>query len=314
MEDKTNNPFEALADFYKEGVAKIDEEGHADTYKKGTEMFFKHVGEIFRESQKTQVHFEDIEYLDGYFIFASGTNSVVQFHIKECPGWKFAIWWHKPDEETGKFIRGEFFTQYEETIDKFKPSRSELIEEINADTSDEEPSCSCWNAALLIRFIRDDPYLAFCRDYCGWNYNHEFHSREEARAEYDEWRLQEEDEKKYTEIIDEKVLSFVREKILPLFNDAVIADDGISWDPRYDIYAPFEKNKDIVDQPGCYGWFSEDGSDDEIRAEYRALCEECKKLGEEHHVWYHTTIGEAIVFLDDEKWMKLSARLVNEND
>lgn len=80
MADK--HPLEALKDFYEDSVKKADASGSSEVYKANTEALFK------------ELHYsiEDIEYLDGYFLFGFGTNSVIHFHIKECPGWKFGIW------------------------------------------------------------------------------------------------------------------------------------------------------------------------------------------------------------------------------
>ena len=41
-----------------------------------------------------------------------------------------------------------------------------------------------WGLEGDLKFIRDEPMLAFCRDYCSWNYNQEYHTREEAEQEY----------------------------------------------------------------------------------------------------------------------------------
>ena len=81
MADK--HPLEALKDFYEESVKEADANRSPEIHKANTEALFKEL----------PYSIEDIEYLDGYFIFGFGTNSVVHFHIKECPGWKFGIWW-----------------------------------------------------------------------------------------------------------------------------------------------------------------------------------------------------------------------------
>ena len=81
MADK--HPLEVLKDLYDDSVKEADASGLSEIYKANTEALFKEL----------PYSIEDIEYLDGYFIFGFGTNSVVHFHIKECPGWKFGIWW-----------------------------------------------------------------------------------------------------------------------------------------------------------------------------------------------------------------------------
>jgi len=185
---KPSDPFETLNEVYCKNVAEADSAGYADKLKESTDLFFRFVNDCLRD--ENSVHFEDVEYLDGYFLFAFGSNSVIHFHIKECPGWKFGIWWQIPDGSNPKqrYINGEFFAQYEENIDKFKPSRSEICAQITARPWNEEAERSCRDAVSCITFIRDEPYLAFCRDYWGWDYNTEYHTREEAKSEFDDWK------------------------------------------------------------------------------------------------------------------------------
>ena len=128
MSDNKDNPLLVVSDMYNAQVEEHDKAGYAQRLKEATEVFFKDVNTMFNFFDENPVHFTDVEYLDGYFVFGFGTNTVVHFHIDECPGWLFAIWWDIPDdsEELANTIKGKFFTQYEETVDKFKPSRSEI--------------------------------------------------------------------------------------------------------------------------------------------------------------------------------------------
>jgi len=57
----------------------------------------------------------------GYFVFKIGENAVCHFGLKELPHWKFGIWL----EENKVTI----FGQITNLIDKFKPSRSDLVDE-----------------------------------------------------------------------------------------------------------------------------------------------------------------------------------------
>ncbi len=57
----------------------------------------------------------------GYFIFSFDESSMCWFWLKEFPLWKFGIWL---DEKGGYEIFGQMIA----SIDKFKPSRSELSE------------------------------------------------------------------------------------------------------------------------------------------------------------------------------------------
>ena len=294
MQEKSN-PFQALNDIYEESVKERDNLGYAEKFKQGTELFFEKVNSKI----ESPIHFEDVEYLDGYFIFGSGTNSVVHFHIKECPGWKFAIWWDVPDEDNPEKsrIKGTFFAQYEETIDKFKPSYSEFTDEFECWFDKDDSVCHSYSAYKQIDFIRKEPYLAFCRDYSCWDYNEEFHSREEAKEKYDEFRTWKDNKLKYTKILDERMLDFVREKIMPMFNGAEIVDKGDSWSPRYDLIAPYVGNEDIVEAPGCYTWFDEqDEVGQEVMKEFYFLQEECEKVSDEYGFYWFTPITGFVDF------------------
>jgi len=288
-----DGPLDAIREIYDESVQKMDELGYADSYKKCAEMFFENVnkGSALKERP---VHFSDIQYLDGYYIFGHGTNSVVHFHVDECPGWKFGIWWSPPKEGSHSFP-GEFFAQYEEEIDKFKPSRSSICAKIQADL--DQSLCYTFSAENQIRFIRDEPYLAFCRDYMDWDYNTEYHSREEAEEEYRKFRTYMENKTHYTELMDGKILQYVAEHVAPLFHGAEIVDRGSSWSPRYDLVAPFEANYDLVGEPGCYDWFEkEDEEGQKIIAGFKALLKEAESYEDKYEFFYFRPIHDSITF------------------
>lgn len=69
----------------------------------------------------------DISIGDYYFISDMGDCGNVHFHIKELPGWKFAMWigWYEKEQKGDRNrLVLQLFTQHEDYIDKFKPSRS----------------------------------------------------------------------------------------------------------------------------------------------------------------------------------------------
>lgn len=296
----SDNPLQVLADSYNESVKEIDKSGNAEKFKQATEIFFKNIsGDEWYSREKEHFTAEDIEYLDGYFIFAHGTNAVVHFRINECPGWLFAIWWNEPSEEKPNNISGSFFAQYEETIDKFKPSRSNFCEEICYNLNNDGDN---WDfpAYEIINFIHKEPYLAFCRDYHGWDYNTQFHSREEAEESYNKWREWHDNEVKYTRMNDDLLEEFVKTRILPLFSGSEL-QDGLG-DCR-DVVAPFSRNKHRVEKPGNYWWFADEEDEPEwiaAKRDYEALIEKCKRTAEKYnHTWY-PKIHAGIYFYDDE--------------
>lgn len=240
-----------------------------------------------------RIHVTDIEYLDGYFIFGMGTNSVVHFHVDECPGWKFGIWWNEPEKaDEAEAFKCDVFAQYEETIDKFKPTRSEFceVEHIYLDTEPNE--FGCFATAEMIDYIRKEPYLAFCRDYCYWNYNREYHSREEAQATFEEYRRKKENKDKWTEILDKRVLDFARENFLPMFESAEIVDRGDCCSPRYEIVCDMNKNPGIFGEPGWYGF---DQVDKELMQRWNELKNECNQIADAHDFcWFYPIDGNVL--------------------
>ena len=124
----SDNPFKELVDIYNASVEKADSAGFATVYKQATDIVFNNLKEELTQLYKLNITITDVEYFDGYYLFGMGTNSVVHFHIKETPGWKYGIWWspvarqdfteENPTYENDR-LRCNLFTQYEEEIDKF---------------------------------------------------------------------------------------------------------------------------------------------------------------------------------------------------
>lgn len=116
---------------------------------------------IFKVLEEFGFHAIDAKHLEGYFIFEHGDDMVVHFRIKECKGWLFGIWWDLEDEN-----KYEFFAQYEESIDKFKPTASTFVKEnleyINK--INELRREIKWDVLPIIKFIRNHPYVAWCYD------------------------------------------------------------------------------------------------------------------------------------------------------
>lgn len=297
-----SNSSYGLAEMYDAQVKKHDEAGYAQRLKEATEVFFRDVNNMFSFFHENSVHFTDVEYLDGYFVVGLGTNAVIHFHIEECPGWIFAIWWDIPDGdgELADTIRGQFFTQYEETVDKFKPSRSEICCDISVEFSGAHKSCDCYKAREAIKFIKTEPALAFCRDYCGWDYNAEYHTREEAEQQLAEYKVFAENKAKYTKICNEKVMAFVREKVLPQFNDAEMCRDE-GWSPEYHIVAPYKSNKDLVEEPGMYDFFNDDEEGKALATEFASIKKECDAIADKYGFIWFSPIDNSVLVYDEDK-------------
>lgn len=302
-----------MKNYWDKEIKKIDRKGYAPIYKEMTEQFFTTLKATIFELNVDKIkgvddlNIESVEYLDGYFLFAMGTNSVVHFKIKECPGWLFGIWWKEPTLVGKKpktyEMKGQFFAQYEEIIDKFKPSASQILSELCAYKTKMSESRD-WQldyigeVSDIIRFIIKEPALAFCRDYCGWNYNTEFHDRRSAKKKFEDWKRWNATKKTYTKICDDKVLAFVKERVLPLYGEtAQIADRGEDWCPRYQIINKVTEG-DCMRRPGYY-----DSGAEEFPAaveEFEALELECKELSHQYSFYWHCPVNLDCLFLKED--------------
>lgn len=292
-----SNPLEDIVKLYNESVEEADQAGYADKFKTATEKFFDGLGCYFKEHNFGEVHVTDIEYLDGYFIFGYGTNSVVHFHIDECPSWKFGIWWNAPEDTKKKYVTGDFFAQFEETIDKFKPSASVISTTFNVVPESQANEYTAYEAYSIISFIHNEPYLAFCRDYMYWDYNTEYHSREEAKAAYDDYRQREDKEVRVCADLDKQMLDWVENNMLPEWNNAKIIDRGDSWSPRYQIVAPFVDNTEFADEPGYYGL----DKGDPIAEEFKKLQEKLHQIALDEDVyWSYPIHADCMLYAEAE--------------
>lgn len=246
----SNNAFESLAEIYTEAVDKADGAGLSEVYKQATDRLFQEL-----KNECGGLTITDVEYLDGYFIFGRGTNSIVHFHIDETPGWKYGIWWEPvEDKDTGKpytdRVHCSIFAQYEEEIDKFKPSASMVCEELTLYFQYQSTS-RLWAFADDIKFIRDEPYLAFYREMHYTDFNREYISREEARTYYELHRAERKLEAEVKEANDKDILSTICQILKEDLEAGIcfIQDRSESWSPRYEIIV---KNINDECENGCY--------------------------------------------------------------
>lgn len=184
----------------------------------------------------------NVEFLNGYY-----DNQFVEFEIEETPGWLYGIWWDGANERNQ--LIGCFFAQYKDTIDKFKPTHSNIKVDFtlsfNYNTltlTESEPPC-VYEIIENISFIKNEPYLAFCRDYLSWDYNLSYHSREEAERKFKDYKRSKIDTLTIKEEYDKKIMDVVM-KYFKVYIDedvCILEDIGENWSPRYNIVI----NKDI---------------------------------------------------------------------
>lgn len=298
------NPLENLIKMYKEQVEEADKQGHACDFKIASDTLIKELRKGYSSClfHPYTIDDKDIKYLDGYFIFGFGTNSVLHFRIKECPGWLFGVFWEFSNDN----VRGEFFAQFEKDIDKFKPSASAIVENIylsecnvcegNKLTGNQELCMTgMFDVFSDIKFIETEPYLAFCRHHQLLDYNHVYMSRNKAKRKYFKWVKHEDKEAKYTKIFNAKTVKWVEKNIIPNYKGARIRDCGDHCTPRYDIIAPLSLNSDLVSTVGCYSLDEEESKG--LEKFMGKLSRKADRLG----IWWSTCFNYSIDFYEDNK-------------
>lgn len=128
----------------------------------------------------------DIVYGNGYFIFDRGEDSVMHFRVKGVwKHWKFGMWVNSElldasDEDKKKYKLISIFAQYDTQIDKFKPSRSELLVEFDAtEWSETENDHGLYLGDLerMLYMMRYHPFLCYhgiCGDSAGYTSRRSF--------------------------------------------------------------------------------------------------------------------------------------------
>lgn len=107
----------------------------------------------------------NVEYMDGYFIFDIGEDSVIHFRVKGVwSGWKFGMWINSEDKE--KTV--ELFVQHDDNIDKFKPTRSSIVEEFSLE--DFKDDIVGFRIGWMLRSLKYHPILCYFDNYSNGMY------------------------------------------------------------------------------------------------------------------------------------------------
>ena len=264
------NVFKNIGDMINKQNKKIDGIFPAgEYYKAATENLVAYLDTL-------GYHVKDLEYSDGYFIFGKGTNSVVSFHIEETPDWRYGIWWEvggidyshprkskkellEKIEKRQGYITGQFFCQYEPEIDKFKPSRSYFVDTMTITIFEAPDEWTFHKEKEIINFIHNEPYLAWMRDYEGVDFNREYHSREEAKEEFDKYFTQKNKDKKNKTHLQLEWIMFLKKVFANQLDKIHVLDNGDCCHPRFELFLVWDD-------------FSNEVFDDEDREDERASC------------------------------------------
>lgn len=132
---------------------------------------------LFEALSQQGVKVRDVKGMCGYFVFVFGLSSVYHFHVKGLSNnWKFGMWINslKPlfstennDCDLDKpFV--QLFCQRKEMIDKFKPSRSDMLVEMSyrdwqsvVDGNMTQLEWFADDVSRMVKFIHKHPILAY---------------------------------------------------------------------------------------------------------------------------------------------------------
>ena len=248
-------------------------------------VFFSVLQRDYRELMKEEIHFK-VENNYRYKDFVE-----VQFHIDIIPDWLFGVWFSKINKYT---IEYRFFGQYEDTIDKFRPSHSAISCKNEFGYDDElntENNLYVGEVCRLINFIKEEPVLAFARDYCGWNYNTEYHTRAEAQKVLNQYLKWKSNKAEWEPKCRQIVLDYVIGNIMPYLPEFCIIDETENTSPRYNIMATYKVFENGTEENcGCYGLesFIEEagGNAKEIMKGLYKAEKEAVKLAKKHHIHF----------------------------
>lgn len=210
----------------------------------------------------------NIENVDGYFICEMGKDSVTHFRLKGkgmWKHWKFGLWLHSEymSDKDNKVI--QLFAQHDTWIDKFKPSRSALLFELNASEFDNflnnndkniyGESYTFYRLKTMLGMMVKHPFICY-DEYCGDCIGY---TDKSFIFNYIKYELQD----KLTELKKQLLklfwLPYTKIKIAMcknsnIINNIVLYDfekenDGWSTDYLYQVRITF--NKDVSDEQMC---------------------------------------------------------------
>lgn len=215
----------------------------------------------------------------------------IRFKIEQRPEWMFGVECMKKSvENTYIDFTFRFWGQYWDVVDKFRYSRAKYRDESTLRIFTEEDTefsyeekidiGGIYDICKIIDFIIKEPEMAFCRDYYGWDYNLELHTKRSAINQYNKWRKEFMAKNSAKEICRVKLLHFIKNEVMPFYpEDAFIVDKGDNVRPRYEICVYDEK---------CLGlnWGIDllKKEEKEIRRKYRVFLKECRQVFKEHKV------------------------------
>ena len=216
----------------------------------------KSVMKVFEKYSPISDHY----FLDGYFVFYRGDNSICHFKLATRPEWKFGIWLNyvdgtddngdkNPDKDS---VNVQIFAQVEKFIDKFKPTRSAFGTEFNLykkvkinDETSEVTRLDVFNLDIpdyeikSMSLIWKNPYLAMYSDIFSVDFNEEYVTPLVAfikvKREFIKDRMVESKKIRATKFLTRKLTKWFNKNLKKEFGkfEFSISDRGEGVSPRY---------------------------------------------------------------------------------
>ena len=245
---------------------------------------------IRKALKKDKFKIEEEFFVDGYLV--EGDHYIWHIKLKQCPDWKFGVW-IDPDEDNEYLV--SIFAQPVHYIDKFKPSASIILYDwrINKGNIGSEDEWDEKDVLKVFRYVREQPYLAWYRDAHYVDYNLEYVSPEEAKADFEkaeEYRLLCE---KINKELDDLEVEWMKNKVESLGFKYRITSDDYCY-PRHTLLIE-DPN---IEKTGCYDWL-----EDEEWEEFLQIGENLKKKYPDAYLY--NTFNRGAIF---------KKRLNNEQD
>ncbi|HBS10257.1 MAG TPA: hypothetical protein DEA28_00740 [Firmicutes bacterium] len=152
-----------------------------------TNAFLSGLEDILKRYNEKLVVYNKASYDELPDIYIKG--NYISFEIKGIKDWIFYVFWKGIDYQ-GDFNFYESWRFCAYFKDNEKKLQNEIVETRVCEKNQKLES-ECFQAMgfsyiafAIIKFIYEEPELAFCRAYYGWDYNLEYHSKRTAKKKY----------------------------------------------------------------------------------------------------------------------------------
>lgn len=212
------------------------------------------------------------------------------FHIKECPGWRFGLWSYMNDKKNRVDVN--YFCQYEQNINKFKPSWSYIKRELQVyDEEDfDHDGFYIFDITYVlnsIEFIHKHPIRAWAEDYYGYMDSCVYVLGGKIFCQWLKYKFERFKDKTIKWIFDKLSIRWVKKNIISFLDEY----------PQVDGVTPIHGKAKIFDYGGCngydiiyvvddnderphglYDWFADDEYDKKICQKFNKLCDKYRAI------------------------------------